>query len=241
MSLLSLLIISSKAINNDVIYLEVVALCSSTQTDPFVKFATTFAKYIVYIKDVFLHNWFAWNVMFLVRNSMRRIIDKKWTLPNTSPLKISSRCQQQGYILLIAYITINFIEGYEWRIREVVWLRLQHPIIVIDICLPSRSILIGTTFLSISLRRTIHNTLHAIKLRPCRNNIVRLLFRQSLLHMVFGLQLLNFILDMSLQPLNFFRYFSLVLLTHMSLIVFLPKIFDCSNVTSHHTSRWCSQ
>ena len=45
-SLLPLLIVSSEAINNVVIFMKVIVLCSSTRVNPSTKFMIVFAKYI---------------------------------------------------------------------------------------------------------------------------------------------------------------------------------------------------
>lgn len=52
MSLSPLLIISLEAINNVVISLEILVLCSSTRAYPFAKLAIAFARYIMYVKDL---------------------------------------------------------------------------------------------------------------------------------------------------------------------------------------------
>lgn len=52
-SLLLLLIFLFEAINNVIFFLEVIILCSWIRAYPFANFAITFARYIVFVKDLF--------------------------------------------------------------------------------------------------------------------------------------------------------------------------------------------
>ena len=85
-----------------------------------------------------------WYSRFLAISSTRRVANRYWVLSNNNPLQMWSNYKWRSYVLLIAHITIFFIQWNWWRVWKVVRWRLRHPII--DLYFPSRSTLIVTTF-----------------------------------------------------------------------------------------------